>query len=1178
MHFLILKDRFLLAALLVNNLQSAITVKHIKSALEQSPTNLTEAYTSTFTRIKQQSPYRVKLAFRVLAWLVLSTEPLTVQALRHGLAVEPNTDELDEDNLCSAKILIDCCMGLVVGHHEEAIIRLAHLTVEEFLSESYRGLISDEREKIARACITYLRYQEFQGAPSGSHHELESRKFQFPFLDYAAFNWGLHAVKLESILQEDLLGLLNDRDCVNNAAQLLHYRRRSSHATPEVAFKSAPRVWSALHTIAYWGLDRTLHLLSKEVDNPSLQDSYGCSPLHWAAARGHESTVRELLWAGADIESFDHMPWTPLFWAVIRKQEQVVKTLLFRNVRLDIQDSNGWTPLHYAVSAQDTGIIKRLLKAGVPVDIPNNHGVTPVDLAAQSKNREVLQLLVESESKFSAPREDEIILETAASLGSAASLKQALNALSRKWKHEKSVPLEKLPWALSSKERPAKNLGPFSYGDLSDLPSLEHRILHLAILAEKDSVVQAVICSNLDISVVYDRERTFLHTAAASGGAAVMRLLLAQGLDPKSVDWKGQTALHYAVALGHREIVELLIKCQGVQTILDRDGRPAWHMLWDRKAWGLHPLPKHCSVDFRLWALDTLGIDGANVNAGDKHGTTALHLATLDDDVVIAGRLLELGADPAQQDAKGRQAIHLAASCRKRQTSSTDMLSLFMQRKSIDINALDPYGHSPLSIAFSEGHWEMAYALMELGATVGMPTILRGPLLKAVEKGDLRAIQKMYDAGALPNSPGDVPSLLVFAASHANSLLSATSGSHRPVGKAGSANKELTNKSAAKYSLVVELLLQNGENIDSRDAEGNTALHVALRSNTTMDIVKTLLAHGADIQVSSNSGIRPIHVAAASRHLDYVLMLIERGVDCGAHTARGELPISMAAANGDGFIVEALMNKEALEPSFEKIDWPATVQLARAVANNDDTAIQGLQQKLVHVNGHGQGGQTFLHKAASSGNVEMCATLLYLGADIEARESKAWTPLHKAVAAGHTGAVRFLLENGANLLARTKGTNPNRTQGEPCRALALHLAAWHGHYEVLRTLLDFSTGTMAYDSDSDNTTAPAPPVFDIDATSDDFGRTALMCAASRGYTNIVKLLLAEGADVDANGGYGSWGFCAIDLADESGYDDVVELLADEAVAKGGPLVEWWTTVGAGQALARAEERQALLNA
>ncbi len=87
---------------------------------------------------------------------------------------------------------------------------------------------------------------------------------------------------------------------------------------------------------------------------------------------------------------------------------------------------------------------------------------------------------------------------------------------------------------------------------------------------------------------------------------------------------------------------------------------------------------------------------------------------------------------------------------------------------------------------------------------------------------------------------------------------------------------------------------------------------------------------------------------------------------------------------------------------------------------------------------------TPLHFAAGFGQPEMVKYLLSKGADIDSWVEVGGTPLISAASAKRTECVQILLKHGANVNA-TGSTTLNET--------ALHLAALNGHTEVMRVLI-----------------------------------------------------------------------------------------------------------------------------
>ena len=80
-------------------------------------------------------------------------------------------------------------------------------------------------------------------------------------------------------------------------------------------------------------------LLAKDGVDPDSKDSYGRTPLSWAAWNGHEAVVRLMLTKDeVDSDPKDSSGRTPLSWAAEKGHEAMMKLLLEKGA----QGHNGW--------------------------------------------------------------------------------------------------------------------------------------------------------------------------------------------------------------------------------------------------------------------------------------------------------------------------------------------------------------------------------------------------------------------------------------------------------------------------------------------------------------------------------------------------------------------------------------------------------------------------------------------------------------------------------------------------------------------------------------------------------------------------------------------------------------------------------------------------------------------
>ncbi|XP_049923129.1 ankyrin repeat domain-containing protein 53 [Epinephelus moara] len=85
--------------------------------------------------------------------------------------------------------------------------------------------------------------------------------------------------------------------------------------------------------------------------------------------------------------------------------------------------------------------------------------------------------------------------------------------------------------------------------------------------------------------------------------------------------------------------------------------------------------------------------------------------------------------------------------------------------------------------------------------------------------------------------------------------------------------------------------------IDSSDLQGRRPVHMVLSprsSPNTFRCLRYLLEHGADVNVTTDSGTTPLHLAASEGLLDCTESLVQAGADVLAQDSMGHTPLDLA--------------------------------------------------------------------------------------------------------------------------------------------------------------------------------------------------------------------------------------------------------------------------------------------
>lgn len=195
---------------------------------------------------------------------------------------------------------------------------------------------------------------------------------------------------------------------------------------------------------------------------------------------------------------------------------------------------------------------------------------------------------------------------------------------------------------------------------------------------------------------------------------------------------------------------------------------------------------------------------------------------------------------------------------------------------------------------------------------------------------------------------------------------------------------------SGKEKIVHMLITQPGVEIDAQDKAGWTALHFAVKEART-EIIKILLGDNhpgirVDTEIQSNSGIRPIHIAAKEGKKAIVMQLCQAGADKDAQTQAGLTALHIASMHGKYEVVNLLLEQGANKDS----------------ADNE--------------------GFTALHIACLRGHKNIVRDLLKGGADKNYQNAAGFTPLHCAVDADSIEIVLLLLASKVDVEAKTKPT------------------------------------------------------------------------------------------------------------------------------------------------------------
>jgi ankyrin repeat protein len=355
-----------------------------------------------------------------------------------------------------------------------------------------------------------------------------------------------------------------------------------------------------------------------------------------------------------------------------------------------------------------------------------------------------------------------------------------------------------------------------------------------------------------------------LHLACQNGYIEVARALIENGVSIEARDLKQRTPLHLAAQSGAIETVQDLLENGAAIEACDENQLTLLHLA----AWfGTGE------------TVNTLLTRGAAIDVRDERGETPLHLAAEAGNTASVRFLLKNGAAIEACNESQKTPLHLTATwgqivsarallesgafieardCRGRTPLHDAMfcpdptLACFLLDRGADIEARDKAGKTPLYLAAEYDIWseqEMSNVLLKRGAAVNTSASCGSTILhRAALSGQLGLISTCLQRGVQLESRNED----------------------------GQTALHLAALRRRDHDEPVKLLLNLGADPNARTHGRHTALvYAASRGN--VDIVRVLLASGTSIDARDSDGFRAIDYACAGRHPGVVHLLLEHG-------------------------------------------------------------------------------------------------------------------------------------------------------------------------------------------------------------------------------------------------------------------------------------------------------------
>lgn len=336
---------------------------------------------------------------------------------------------------------------------------------------------------------------------------------------------------------------------------------------------------------------------------------------------------------------------------------------------------------------------------------------------------------------------------------------------------------------------------------------------------------------------------------------------------------------------------------------------------------------------------------------------------------------------------------------------------------------------------------------------------------------------------------------------------------------------------AADRATVLTLIAQHAD-VKSPEPDGTTALQWAARQND-LDMAGALIRAGADVKAANRYGVTPLYLACLNGSAPMIEKLLNAGADVNATVTLGETALMTVARTGNVDAAKVLLAHGAVIDAREQ--WRGQTALMWAVAEGHPDMVRELIAHGADFNARSEiqhwerqvtaeprekwlppGGLTPLLFAARQNCLECAQILVDHGADVNVQDPDGISAVLSATINGHYDVAIYLLD---------KGTNPNladktgrtalfsavdfHTMPASNRPSPSEIENQHTSLELVQSLLAHGANVNA------QLLKQQPYRTKLDRGDDTMlttGTTPLLRAARAGDFEVMRLLLAKGAD------------------------------------------------------------------
>ncbi len=440
-----------------------------------------------------------------------------------------------------------------------------------------------------------------------------------------------------------------------------------------VAFGLEKAQQNSLMDGGFWKSNPSLETVKEEIakgNSPSQQNAGFFDPVVMAINNKAANDIIKFLieQKGNSVDKKTHHSRTYLQWAAASGNLEIVNYLLAKGSDVHYKDSHGSDVIAYAAEGgnTNTAVYDALIKAGADVKTRHEDGATLMMFTMA--NDEDFKMVDYFTSKGLSIKDKDQYGRTLADYAARLGNLQIIEKLAAKG----IKPTDQALFFATQGSR-IKSNGLDVFQSLVEKYNLNPKalnpngatILNSLVRRPNTDVINYFLAKGVDVSKADKEGNTVLMIASNGRDVSLIETLLSKTKNTNAKNEKGETALMNAFNNGSAEVASLLIKNGADTKILDKEGNNLvyyWFTSYKPTGQNVRPgQPQETKVDDFGDKLILLRNAGLDIKAPQKNGNTLLLMAVDKNDLSLVKKAAELGANINAQDEDGNSALHKAA-------------------------------------------------------------------------------------------------------------------------------------------------------------------------------------------------------------------------------------------------------------------------------------------------------------------------------------------------------------------------------------------------------------------------------------------------------------------------------------------------------------------------------------